>query len=236
MGSIPGLGRSLGEGNGNLLQYSCLRNPTLVANSPTRLSHWACMHALACHRLFYFPKKRYIPVLSPSTCKCDLTWKQRFCRLFKLKWLSSGTYLVVPWLSTHLTMQKMQVQSLIRERDPTCPGATKPTGHNYWSPHNPKVKGHKQKLLVPRGRSLMRHLRPCAVLSRLVVSDSFRPHGLYPARLLCPWRFSRQGYWRRFPSPLPTELPNPRIEPRSPALQADSLPSEPQGKPNADPI
>ena len=27
MGSIPGLGRSLGEGNGNLLQYSCLRNP-----------------------------------------------------------------------------------------------------------------------------------------------------------------------------------------------------------------
>ena len=27
MGSIPGLGRSPGEGNGNLLQYSCLRNP-----------------------------------------------------------------------------------------------------------------------------------------------------------------------------------------------------------------
>ena len=28
MGSIPGLGRSLGEGNGILLQYSCLENPT----------------------------------------------------------------------------------------------------------------------------------------------------------------------------------------------------------------
>ena len=27
-GSIPGLGRSLGEGNGNPLQYSCLENPT----------------------------------------------------------------------------------------------------------------------------------------------------------------------------------------------------------------
>ena len=26
-GLIPGLGRSLGEGNGNLLQYSCLKNP-----------------------------------------------------------------------------------------------------------------------------------------------------------------------------------------------------------------
>ena len=27
MGSIPGLGRSPGEGNGNLLQYSCLESP-----------------------------------------------------------------------------------------------------------------------------------------------------------------------------------------------------------------
>ena len=27
-GSVPGLGRSLGEGNGNPLQYSCLENPT----------------------------------------------------------------------------------------------------------------------------------------------------------------------------------------------------------------
>ena len=27
MGSIPGLGRSPGEGNGNPLQYSCLENP-----------------------------------------------------------------------------------------------------------------------------------------------------------------------------------------------------------------
>ena len=27
LGSIPGLGRSLGEGNGNALQYSCLENP-----------------------------------------------------------------------------------------------------------------------------------------------------------------------------------------------------------------
>ena len=28
LGSIPGLGRSPGEGNGNPLQYSCLENPT----------------------------------------------------------------------------------------------------------------------------------------------------------------------------------------------------------------
>ena len=33
------------------------------------------------------------------------------------------------------------------------------------------------------------------------------------------------------PFPSPGDLPNPGIEPRSPALQADALPSEPPGKP-----
>jgi len=35
---------------------------------------------------------------------------------------------------------------------------------------------------------------------------------------------SRQGYWNGFLFPSPGDLPNPRIEPMSPALQADSLP------------
>ena len=43
--------------------------------------------------------------------------------------------------------------------------------------------------------------------------------------------FSRREYWSGLPFPSPGELPNPRIEPRFPALQADSLPSEPTGKP-----
>ena len=43
--------------------------------------------------------------------------------------------------------------------------------------------------------------------------------------------FSRQEYWSGLPFPPPGDLPNPEIEPRFPALQADSLPSEPQGKP-----
>ena len=44
-------------------------------------------------------------------------------------------------------------------------------------------------------------------------------------------RFSRQEYWSGLPCPPPGDLPNPKIEPRSPALQVDSLPAEPQGKP-----
>ena len=42
-------------------------------------------------------------------------------------------------------------------------------------------------------------------------------------------RFSRQEYWSGLPFPSPGDLPNPGIELRSPALQADSLPTELQG-------
>ena len=43
--------------------------------------------------------------------------------------------------------------------------------------------------------------------------------------------FSRQEYWSGLPFPSPGDLPNPGIEPRSPAFQADALTSEPPGKP-----
>ena len=43
--------------------------------------------------------------------------------------------------------------------------------------------------------------------------------------------FSRQEYWSGSPFPSPGDLPDPRIEPRSPALQAHALTSEPLGKP-----
>ena len=42
---------------------------------------------------------------------------------------------------------------------------------------------------------------------------------------------SRQEYWSGLPFPSPGDLPNPGIKPRSPALQADVLTSEPPGKP-----
>ena len=54
---------------------------------------------------------------------------------------------------------------------------------------------------------------------------------------LCdPWtiqsmEFSRPEYWSGLLCPPPGDLPNPGIEPRSPTLQADSLPAEPPGKP-----
>ena len=42
--------------------------------------------------------------------------------------------------------------------------------------------------------------------------------------------FSKQEYWSVMPFPSPGELPNPEIEPGSPALQVLSLPFEPPGK------
>ena len=38
--------------------------------------------------------------------------------------------------------------------------------------------------------------------------------------------FSKQEYWSGLPFPSPGDLPNPGIEPGSPALQVDALPSE----------
>ena len=46
---------------------------------------------------------------------------------------------------------------------------------------------------------------------------------------------SRQEYWNGLPFPTTEALPDPRITLVSPALQADSLPTEPLGKPQEQP-
>ena len=68
-----------------------------------------------------------------------------------------------------------------------------------------------------------------AVLSRSVMSDSLWPLGPHQAPLSLG--FSRQEYWTGLPSLPPGDLPNPGVKPRSLALQVDSLPAEPPGKP-----
>ena len=58
-----------------------------------------------------------------------------------------------------------------------------------------------------------------------VLSDSATPRAVQSTG------FSWPEYWSAQPFPPPGDLPNPGIEPRSPTLQGDSLPSEPPGKP-----
>ena len=74
--------------------------------------------------------------------------------------------------------------------------------------------------------SIRQFNKHCAVLSHSVMSDFLQPHGLQSPRLLCPQGLSRQEYWSGLPCLSPGDLPNPGIEPGSPALQADSLPAE----------
>ena len=71
----------------------------------------------------------------------------------------------------------------------------------------------------------------CVCVSHSVMSNSLQPHGLYPARLLCPWdspgKNNGVGSHSLLQGIFLTQ--DPGIEPGSPELQADSLPSEPLG-------
>ena len=75
-----------------------------------------------------------------------------------------------------------------------------------------------------------------------VISKSVS-HSSHVRLFVIPWtivhqsplsmELSRQEYWSGLPHPSPGDLPNSGIEPRSPTLQAGSLPSEPPGKPGS---
>ena len=77
----------------------------------------------------------------------------------------------------------------------------------------------------------------CCVCVCVCVSESLSHVQLFAT----PWtvahraplsmKFSRQEYWSGLPYPPPGDLPDPGTKPRSPALQADSLPSKTSGKP-----
>ena len=97
----------------------------------------------------------------------------------------------------------------------------------------PKVKCFLGKRALTKRRLRFRHHlvlssspHEWANESHSAVSNSLRPHGLYS-----PWNFPGQNTGVGSLSPSPRYLPNPGIEPRSPALQAGSLPAESQGKP-----
>ena len=71
------------------------------------------------------------------------------------------------------------------------------------------------------------------VFNRSVVSNSLRPQWTVALEAPLSMGFSRQEYWSGLLCPSPGDILNPRIKLKSPSLQADSLPSEPPGKPQA---
>ena len=69
------------------------------------------------------------------------------------------------------------------------------------------------------------------VFTCLVTSDSLRPHGLQPVQAPLPTVFSGQEDWSGLPFPSPGSLPDPGMEPESPALAGGFFTTEPRGKP-----
>ena len=69
------------------------------------------------------------------------------------------------------------------------------------------------------------------LFSRSVMSDSFVTPWTVACQAPLSMGFSSREYWSVLPCPPPGDLPNLGIEPRSPILQADSLPSHPPGRP-----
>ena len=77
---------------------------------------------------------------------------------------------------------------------------------------------------------------PCVCVLACMLS-----HSSHVQLFVTPWTvvlqaplfmgFSKQEYWSGLPCPPPGDLPRPGIEPVSPALQLDSYPTEPPGKP-----
>ena len=77
---------------------------------------------------------------------------------------------------------------------------------------------------------MMRNSEKSESVSCLVMSDPATPWTV-AHQALPSMEFSRQEYWSGLPFPSPGDLPNSRIKPGSPALQADSSLTEPPGKP-----
>ena len=95
------------------------------------------------------------------------------------------------------------------------------------------LSGRQRRRDLPKQRRTMTHKMKVKVKSLSRVWLFATPWTVaYQAPL--SMGFSRQGYrqeyWSGLPFPSPGDLPNPGIEPRSPALPADALPPEPPGK------
>ena len=94
------------------------------------------------------------------------------------------------------------------------------------------IPGQGTRSHILQLRCWMPQLRPCMCVgvSHSVMSDSVMPRTV-ACQAPLSMEFSRQEYWSGLPFPSPGDLPDTQIEPRSPAPQADSLPTELQGKP-----
>ena len=135
---------------------------------------------------------------APDWAQCslgtvDCQWKKFQVIVRERKKDRKETSLVVQWLRIRLPMQGTQVESLVWE-DSTCHRATKPVCHDYRA-----CAPQQEKMLLSCVQLCVTH---CTEACQAPPS----------------MKFSRQKYWSGLPCPPPGELPDPGIEPGSPAL------------------
>ena len=96
--------------------------------------------------------------------------------------------------------------------------------HQYYKFLQPDVgiRDHTETVLLNLLRDFV--CVGCSVMSDSVIPMVYSPPGSSVQGII------QAEYWGGLSFPLPRELPNPGIKPRSPVLQADSLPSAPPGK------
>ena len=97
---------------------------------------------------------------------------------------------------------------------------------NHW--HRPSLEGIVQGLPLHYTSSVC--VCVC-VRERESVAQSHQTFCNTMVARFLSMEFSRQEFWSELPFPSPGDLPNSEIEPRSPTLQADSLPAKPPGNP-----
>ena len=125
----------------------------------------------------------------------------------RMRWLNGVT--------DSMDMNLGRLQEIVEDRGAWCAAVHGVTKSGTQFGYQTKIMKQKRKRKV----KLLSHVWLFATLWTV-------------AYLLRPWGFSRKEYWSGLLFPSPEDLPDPEIEPGSPSLQADALPSEPPGKPN----
>ena len=202
--SIPGLGRSLGGENAT-------HSSILAWKIPWTPAQWATGHGitksqtrLSMHK--HITQIKWNKIVPLQRCR----WTQRFSYRVTMSVSQSEREKRILYNIAICGIQKNGIDELI------CKIESQMQRTNLWLPW--WGVGQIRKL----GLTCIPCVCACSVTS--VVSYSWRPYGLQPARFLCPWDFP-QEYWSGLPFP-PEDFPDPGFEPKSPvspASQANSL-------------
>ena len=227
--AVPaGVGQEGWEINGNLLQCSCLENPRDWG------AWWAAVYGVAQSR----PRLKWLSSSSRDSVSSELVAEAQWSP-FLSSFLRAHLYLsklnhssnfsashcdfpaspVSPDLVTLLVKEEAWVESSLPP--------------SMWSQEGFSVShGLEKHSCSPHTSVRIFIVWPLLKLSEIAQSC---PTLCNPVDCNLPGSpsmgFSRQEYWSGSPFPSPGDLPDPGIEPGSPALQADALTSEPLGKP-----